>query len=145
MDEEAKAKVIQEFPLFKNMDMWADPDKEKFENIFEQSIHIDQKGLNGLKKEDCEGYIRINNPSEFDLFFNSRFESGNLRQVFRIPREEDYETDENDVIPSFLPEEEQEILRKNYRKERAIRKAKEKEIRDKEEEERVERERLEIL
>ena len=53
-----------------------------------------------------EGYIILENPQEPDILFNSRFESGNLKQAFRLPREEDYmEVEAVEQIPDYYPEE----------------------------------------
>jgi hypothetical protein len=34
---------------------------------------------------DIDGYIEMNSVSEDSFFFNSKFESGNLRQAFKVP------------------------------------------------------------
>lgn len=38
-----------------------------------------------------EGFIKFERARANDCFFNSRFESGNLRQVFRVPQESDFD------------------------------------------------------
>lgn len=38
-----------------------------------------------MKPRLVEGVIRIDNTRNYDLFFNSNFESGNLRQAFMVP------------------------------------------------------------
>ena len=54
---------------------------------------------------DCK-FERIRNS---DVLFNSRFESGNLRQVFKVPRDGDYEWVEIEPeVPDYLPPELQE-------------------------------------
>lgn len=38
----------------------------------------------GLVKFDIEGKIMIAKPTERSVFFNAKFETGNLRQVFKM-------------------------------------------------------------
>ena len=38
-----------------------------------------------MKSRLVEGVIRIDKTRNYDLFFNSNFESGNLRQAFMVP------------------------------------------------------------
>ena len=46
------------------------------------------------------------------MIFNSKFESGNLRQVFRVPYNHDFESIEiEEEVPDFLPEIDQEEIR----------------------------------
>ena len=39
------------------------------------------------RKYTVEGLIEVGEVSESTIFFNSKFESGNLRQAFRVPKD----------------------------------------------------------
>ncbi len=60
-----------------------------------------------------EGHITIENLRDTDVFFNSKFESGNLKQAFIVPQPLDFDelTDEEAMIGDYLPKEEKEYLR----------------------------------
>lgn len=64
-----------------------------------------------MKPRLVEGVIRIDNTRNYDVFFNSNFESGNLRQAFMVPQEADLDTesDEEKKIPLHLTKEERDI------------------------------------
>ena len=67
-----------------------------------------------------EGYIIIENLRDTDIFFNSKFESGNLKQAFIVPQPVDFDelTDEEAMIGEYLPQEEKEYLRSMLEKRR---------------------------
>jgi hypothetical protein len=68
-----------------------------------------QDSIEAFKKEKpIEGNIVRMNVRGSDLFFNSRFESGNLKQVFIEPQPSDYEDllEDEMVIPDELADSE---------------------------------------
>ena len=63
-----------------------------------------------MKEYAMEGLIKLSLMRPYECLFNSRFESGNLRQVFKVPKEVDFDTVPiDDEIPDYLPEELQEL------------------------------------
>ena len=59
-----------------------------------------------MKQFETEGLIKFERVRSTDILFNSRFESGNLRQVFKIPRDGDYEWEDiMPEVPDYLPPE----------------------------------------
>ena len=60
------------------------------------------------KPRQVEGHITIENLRDTDVFFNSKFESGNLKQAFIVPQPSDFDelTDEEAMIGDYLPKEE---------------------------------------
>jgi hypothetical protein len=68
-----------EYPIIKSTEIWADKDRDEYTNDIEKKIHLQTKWPNSLEKRECEGYIRFERARCIDVFFNSRFESGNLR------------------------------------------------------------------
>lgn len=44
-----------------------------------------RKYPSSMKEFATEGYIKFEKLRPYDCLFNSRFESGNLRQVFKVP------------------------------------------------------------
>ena len=112
-DELATAKVCRgHFPYIEGSEMWEDKSQEDFQNESERKIYLQTKWAKSLDKRECEGYIRFDRVRCKDVFFNSRFESGNLRQVYRVNKDDDYEEVEveEEEIPDYLPEEEIESL-----------------------------------
>jgi len=71
-----------------------------------------------------EGHIIIENLRDTDVFFNSNFESGNLKQAFIVPQPLDFDelTDEEAMIGDYLPKEEKDYLRSMLDKRREKRK-----------------------
>ena len=55
-----------------------------------------------------EAIIRIDAVRPYDVFFNSNFEAGNLKQAFLVPQNEDFDevTDEEAVIPDYFTDDE---------------------------------------
>ena len=86
--------------------MWSDRKQERFENKHEQGIFLSNKWPQGYKAFETEGLIRYEKCRTHDVLFNSRFESGNCRQVFKVPQEADYEyVDIEPTVPDYLPPE----------------------------------------
>ena len=113
VDDEARDQVLANFPYFKDKDMWIDPKRNKFVNKAEEAIFKSKQWPKGLKEYEIEGYMKFERARGTDVFFNSQFESGNLRQAFRVPYAEDFELVEVDEeVPDFLPLEDQEDIRK---------------------------------
>ena len=52
---------------------------------------------------DIEGYIMLDNVTEETVFFNSKFESGNLRQAFRVQLTKEQREMQNEET-GFMPE-----------------------------------------
>ena len=72
-----------------------------------------------MKEYETEGYIKFERVRPFDCMFNSRFESGNLRQVFKVPKEHDFDMiPVDDQVPDYLPEELQEEKREENKQKR---------------------------
>ena len=90
--------------------IWADPIQEKYVNQMEKTIHKSQtvkEQRDFLKKgRQVEGRITRFNLRTTDVFFNSKFELGNLKQAFIVPNESDFEAicEEKMVIPPEHPE-----------------------------------------
>lgn len=65
------------------------------------------------KPRPIEGHIILENLKDTDVFFNSKFESGNLKQAFIVPQPSDYDelTDEEAMIGDYLPKAEKDFLR----------------------------------
>ena len=64
-----------------------------------------------------EGYIKFERARAHDCFFNSRFESGNLRQVFKVPQESDFDwVPVPETVPDYLPDDLQEERRQEIQK-----------------------------
>ena len=102
----------EDYPNIKATEIWADKDREEYTNEVEKKIHLSTQLPNALEKRECEGYIRFERARCIDVFFNSRFESGNLRQVYRVNKEVDYEEIEaEDPLPDYLPDEELVLLK----------------------------------
>lgn len=59
--------------------MWADTKRDQFVNEIEKKLFFQREWPNANKKRDCEGFVRFDRARATDVFFNSRFESGNLR------------------------------------------------------------------
>lgn len=60
----------------------------------------------GIKEFVTEGYIKFERIRSHDCFFNASFESGNLRQVFKVPVEVDFDwIPVEEKVPNYLPEE----------------------------------------
>eukprot|EP00347_Sterkiella_histriomuscorum_P023142 403335786 len=49
-------------------------------------IKLEKSLLTDLRSFDIEGHIQLDNVTEHQVFFNSKFESGNLRQAFKVPQ-----------------------------------------------------------
>jgi len=92
-------KCAHNFPFFNNKDIWQDHRREKYLRTTEQVAHqgYDEDNPKDWAKEMkprmVEGVIRIDNTRNYDVFFNSNFESGNLRQAFLVPQEADLDTE----------------------------------------------------
>ena len=141
-DENMKKKVFGDrFPYMMDMEPWADVNRDHFVNKHESGIFLSQNWPEGFKKHETEGRIKFERIRNYDCLFNSRFECGNLRQVFKVPQEHDYEWIELEPeVPDYLPEELQaEERQKNkewLEKRAAIRRAKQ-EDREQEEEQEI--------
>jgi hypothetical protein len=88
----------------KDAEMWAEANPDQFVSDTEKKVFTQTDWPSSLEKRDCEGYIRFERVKSTDVFFNSRFESGNLRQVYKINRPTDYETIDVDKYLSELAE-----------------------------------------
>ena len=71
-------------PFFRGKKMWADPRQEKFVNKAEEKILKSNKWPAGMKKWHTEGHIMIAKVMPNTVFFNSKFETANLRQCFKV-------------------------------------------------------------
>ena len=112
VDEDAKKQVMTQFPYIDNLECWADRSQEKFVNGHEKAIFNLRKWPRGIKEYTTEGYIKFERVRSHDCFFNSNFESGNLRQVFKVPQEPDFDwVPVEERVPDYLPEELQEERR----------------------------------
>lgn len=104
-DAESVKKVMDPFPIIKDLEMWADPSEEKFVNQHEKAIYNLKKWPQGMKEYPTEGFIKFERLRWWDCLFNSRFESGNLRQAFKVPVEADFEyIPVDEPVPDYLPE-----------------------------------------
>ena len=102
--------------------MWADPARQKYVNKHEKAILTMRKFPPSQRKYETEGYIKFQRIRPFECLFNSRFESGNLRQVFKVPREIDFDmVPIEEEIPDYLPEEVQEIRREENKQKKQAR------------------------
>mmetsp|Transcript_7340 Transcript_7340/g.11502 ORF Transcript_7340/g.11502 Transcript_7340/m.11502 type:complete len:106 (+) Transcript_7340:190-507(+) len=63
--------------------MFSDPRQERFVSKQEEKILTENQWPDGMKKFFIEGHIVLARVDERTVFFNSKFETGNLRQVFR--------------------------------------------------------------
>ena len=71
------------------------------------------------KEYIAEGLIKFERVRPHDIFFNSRFESGNLRQVYKVPLDIDFDwIPKDDIVPDYIPEELQEERRQEIIQER---------------------------
>lgn len=103
---------MERFPFIDNLEMWADPLEQKYTNIHEKSIFEMRAWPKSQKTYETEGYIKFERLRPHDCLFNSRFESGNLRQVFKVPMEIDMDwIPVDEKIPDYLPDEIQEEKR----------------------------------
>lgn len=65
-----------------------------------------------MKQYETEGYVKYEKLRPFDCLFNSRFESGNLRQAFKVPKDHDFDMiPVDDEVPDYLPDELQQEKR----------------------------------
>lgn len=121
---EDRAKVAKHFPLLDNKQIYADSQQEQFSNPIESLVYYSpevQSLIESLyEPRPVEGHIIIENPRDTDVFFNSKFESGNLKQAFIVPQPSDFDelTDEEAMIGDYLPKEEKEYLRSVLEKRR---------------------------
>ena len=51
----------------------------------EQNVYESVKKCPPMRQFNIEGYIQLDIVTEETIFFNSKFESGNLRQAFKVP------------------------------------------------------------
>ena len=78
-----------------------------------------RKYPSSMKEFPTEGYIKFERLRPYDCLFNSRFESGNLRQVFKVPQDYDFDwIPVDDTVPDYLPEELQEEKREEIKQAR---------------------------
>ena len=71
-------------PYFRNKPIWIDTsNKPRFVNKAEEKILKENNWPVGLRTHIKEAEIVKTRITERSIFFNSKFESGNLRQVFR--------------------------------------------------------------
>lgn len=74
-----------------------------------------------MKEYGTEGFIKFERVSPFDCLFNSRFESGNLRQVFKVLKDHDFDmVPVDDEVPDYLPEELQQEKRQEIKELRIV-------------------------
>ena len=105
-DEESKEKVMKQFPIIDGLEMWADSAQEKFINQHEKAIFTMRQWPASQKEYIAEGLIKFERVRPHDIFFNSRFESGNLRQVYKVPLDIDFDwIPKDDIVPDYIPEE----------------------------------------
>ena len=103
---------MKEFPIIDGLEMWADPTQEKFVNNHEKAIFTMREWPKSQKEFITEGFIKFEKARPDDIFFNSRFESGNLRQVYKVNLDSDFDwIPKDDKVPDYLPEELQEERR----------------------------------
>ena len=115
-DKESAEKVMKVFPLIDDLSMWADPEQQEYTNNHEKAIYNMRKFPPSMKQFQTEGYIKFERLRPWECLFNSRFESGNLRQVFKVPKEIDFDMIPVDMeVPDFLPEEIQEERKEENR------------------------------
>ena len=99
------SKVMKEFPVIDDLERWQEPGLEKFTNQHEKAIFEMRKWPKPLKF-DTEGYIKFERLRGHDCIFNGRFECGNLRQVFKVPLEHDFDLIAKDeIVQEHLPDE----------------------------------------
>ena len=120
VDEDAAKEALAAFPRLKDKEMWMDPQRDAFTNPAEEAIFKSREWPRGLKEYDVDGYMKFERVRGTDVFFNSAFESGNLRQAFRVPYAEDFEEVEVEPeVPDFLPEDDQREQRQRIADRRA--------------------------
>ena len=74
-----------------------------------------------MAKIEPEGYIHFERVRAIDVFFNSRFYSGNLKQVFRVNKESDYEEIEVEhPLPDYVPDEDVDEIKKKKQLRRVV-------------------------
>ena len=77
------AKVSDRAPFFRGKPIWVDLHmKPRFVNRAEERILKENVWPEGLRKYHIEGHIMLSKCTDRTVFFNSQFETGNLRQVF---------------------------------------------------------------
>jgi len=75
-------------------------------NNHEKAIFELHRWPESRKQYATEGFIKFERLRPYDCLFNSRFESGNLRQVFKVPMDTDFDWIPCDeVVQDYLPEE----------------------------------------
>jgi len=110
---------MKQFPIIDDLEMWQDMQDQKYTNIHEKSIYEMRAWPKSQKDYVTEGYIKFERLRPFDCLFNSRFESGNLRQVFKVPQEVDFDwIPLDETVPDYLPEELQEIQKEEIKQKR---------------------------
>jgi hypothetical protein len=82
------AKVSDRPQRFKGKVMFSDPRQEKFVSPAEQRILKGTAWPDGMKKFHIEGHVMLAKVEDSTVFFNSKFESANLRQVFKANESE---------------------------------------------------------
>ena len=103
---------MKQFPIIDDLEMWADSKQEKFINQHEKAIFTMRQWPAAQKEYIAEGLIKFERVRPHDVFFNSRFESGNLRQVYKVPQDIDFDwIPKDDIVPDYIPEELQEERR----------------------------------
>ena len=65
--------------------MFADPSRERFVSQAEEKILKENEWPDGMRKYRIDGHIMIASVDENSVFFNAKFETANLSQVFRVP------------------------------------------------------------
>lgn len=81
------AQVSDQAPYFRGKPMFRDPKQEKFVSSAEERILKNNVWPDGMKKYHIEGHIILGSVDDSTIFFNSKFETGNLRQVFKaVPK-----------------------------------------------------------
>lgn len=97
---------MKNFPFIDGLEMWADSAQEKYVNQHEKAIHTLRTWPLSQKEYETEAYIKFERIRPHDCMFNSRFESGNLRQVFKLPQDIDFDwIPVEDSVPDYIPEE----------------------------------------
>ena len=77
------AQVSDQPPFFRGKKMFCDPKQEKFVKPVEEQILKGHEWPDGMRKYLIEGHIILGQVEENTVFFNSKFETANLRQVFK--------------------------------------------------------------
>jgi hypothetical protein len=73
------AQVSDKPPFFRGKKMFCDPRQEKYVNPAEEKIFKGHDWGDGMRKFKIEGQIMLAKVEDNTVFFNSKFETANLR------------------------------------------------------------------